>query len=424
MALYRRQVEDPLAHRLADSAVVRLSGPRTCGKTTTCAAVHAPSGGSQVRLDDPDVRRAVQADPVGYLAGAHAPVFVDEYQHVPEVVDVIKSDLSRHGHQPGKWLLCGSVSINAVTPAAETLGGRLTDIRMGTLTLDERDMRTPPLLLRRLLDEGPVFLRGWRASGERGRQTLLGEAAVGGFPLVVAQRDDERATRRILSDWVSASVIADGAEVGGVRHTEELRRMLQLYAAATATITPKDRPTADRLGIERRTIARYRNLLSDLYVTWDLPAYWPGNATGQVTRSPKLHLVDSGLAAHLAGRDTLSALDRDPGFAGQLIETMVVNDLRAQAEAVSPPPWLGHYREEGHEVDLVIETPDGRIHGIEIKLSARPGSSDLAGLRRLARSAGERFAGGVVLARVKAGQLTDDGLAIAPIDAVWDVGQG
>jgi hypothetical protein len=132
----------------------------------------------------------------------------------------------------------------------------------------------------------------------------------------------------MLEDWVSAAVIADGSAVAGVRNTEELRRMLRLYAAATASVTPKDRPTADRLEVDRSTVARYRSLLADLHVTWDLPALVPGNATGQVTKSPKVHLVDSGLAAHLAGRDSPAALDRDPAFTGALVETMVVNDLR------------------------------------------------------------------------------------------------
>lgn len=44
-----------------------------------------------------------------------------------------------------------------------------------------------------------------------------------------------------------------------MRNTDDLRRMLRLYAAETATITPKDRPTADRLEICRRTVASYRD---------------------------------------------------------------------------------------------------------------------------------------------------------------------
>jgi predicted AAA+ superfamily ATPase len=374
--------------------------------------------GTIVRLDDLDERRAVAADPAGYLRDLAPPVLVDEYQHVPEVLSVVKAHLSKHPGQVGGWLLCGSVSVDAVAAAAESLGRRQSDLTMGTLTLDERRELDPPRFLQRLLDEGPGSLQGWKPPARLDRRDLLTEAISGGFPLVVDQRQREGAARRLLADWVSAAVVSDGAAIAGVRNTEELRRMLRLYAAATASVTPKDRPTADRLEIGRATVARYRSLLADLHVTWDLPPLVPGNATGQVTRSAKLHLVDSGLAAHLTGRDTLAALGRDEAFTGALVETMVANDLRVQAEAAATPVRLYHYREGDREVDLVVERPDGRVVGVEIKLSANPGAGDLRGLARLRRSCGDRFAGGLLLARVPAGRQLD-GFTVAPLEAVW-----
>jgi hypothetical protein len=416
--IHRRSVERALSDRLEEAPVVRLSGPRGAGKTTSCVAEITRRAGSIVALDDPDVRAAVAADPGGYLAGLRRPVLVDEYQRIPVVLDIIKSDLSSRPAQAGAWLLSGSVSIETVTSAAESLGGRLTDVTMGTLTLDERNDLPEPTFLARLLDEGPAMLRGWRPERSLGRRELIAEAIRGGFPLVT-DRGSAAARRRGLEDWVNASVIADGAAVGGVRNTEALRRMLRLYAASTASVTPKDRPLADQLEIDRRTVASYRDLLTGLHVTWDLPAFRPGNATGQVLRSPKLHMVDSGLAAFLAGRDQHGALETDARFEGALLETMVANDLRVQATVHTDSPRLFHYREDSHEVDVVIERFDGQVLGIEIKLASNPGDRDLGGLRRLRRSSGSRWAGGILLCRVPAGRITGGGLAIAPLDAVW-----
>ncbi|MQA26669.1 MAG: DUF4143 domain-containing protein [Micromonosporaceae bacterium] len=397
-----------------------MTGPRAVGKTTTCVAETERRGGTVVRLDDPDERAAVAADPAGYLSGLAPPVLIDEYQRVPVTLDVVKLDLSRGHRAPGRWLLSGSVSIKAVAGAAESLGGRLTDVTMGTLTVDERNDRPEPTFLARLLAEGVGFLGGWRPESRAGRGELLAEAVRGGFPLVT-DRDSAASQRRGLLDWVNASVVLDGAAVGGVRNVENLRRMLRLYASATASITPKDRPTADRLEINRHTVAAYRDLLAGLHVMWGLPALVPGNATGQVTKSPKLHLIDSGLAAALTGRDHPESLSRDPQFSGALVETMVANDLRVQAGVHESTPRLFHFREDSHEVDLVVEVPDGRVIGIEVKLTSSPDLNDLAGLRRLRRSAGKRWAAGVALCRVPAGRLTDDGTAIVPLDAVWGV---
>lgn len=419
--MHRRSVQRAVSERLDDAPVVRVSGPRAAGKTTTCVAELTRRGGSIVRLDDPDERLAVAADPAGYLSGMRHPILIDEYQRVPATLDVVKVDLSRAAPSPGRWLLTGSVSVEAVAGAAESLGGRLTDVVMGTLTVDERNDLPEPAFLARVLEEGPDYLSGWRSdTRRRDRPDLLTEAIRGGFPLV-ADRSTPAERRRGLDDWVNAAVIADGAAVGGVRNVEDLRRMLRLYGAATATVTPKDRPTADRLEINRRTVASYRDLLAGLYVTWDLPAFVPGNATGQVTKSAKLHVVDSGLAASLAGRDQPQALSRDPSYAGALLETMVANDLRVQASVLDMTPRLFHFREDSNEVDLVVENHDGRVVGIEVKLTSNPGERVLSGLRRLRRSSGSRWAGGVALCRVPAGRLTDDGLAVAPLDAVWDV---
>ena len=418
--MHRRAIARVVATRMREAPVVRITGARAVGKTTTALAEIESRGGSTVSLDDPDVRAAVAADPTGYLAALARPVLVDEYQRVPATLDVIKTDLEERGSEPGSWLLTGSVSLDTAAHAAGSLGGQLADVTMGTLTLDERNDRAEPRLLSRLLDEGVGFLRGRRSEVPPDRRDLLAEATRGGFPLVTDRKGAQARSRR-LEDWVNASVIADGAAVGGVRNVEGFLRMLRLYAAATASIMPKDRLTADRLEVDRRTVARYRGLLAGLHVTWDLPALVPGNATGQVTKSAKLHLVDSGLVAALAGRDRARTLERDPAFAQSLVETTVVNDLRVQASVLDAPARLFHFREADQGVDLVVERSDGGLLGIEVSLRANPGARALAGLRRLRRSSGDRWVGGVVLCRVPAGRLEDEDLAVAPIDVVWSV---
>jgi predicted AAA+ superfamily ATPase len=377
-------------------------------------------GGTVVRLDDPVVREAVAADPTGYLlAGLPEPVLIDEYQHVPAVLDVIKGDLSRTGSTPpARWVLCGSVAIRAVEAAAESLGGRITDLTMSTLTIDERNRSPAPTLLSEILTDGVAALRGWRSSTPRDRTALLTEATRGGFPLLIGLDPDPR--RRRLQNWVDAAVISD-ARALGTRKLDELARLLRYYAAATSGLIPKDTEAATDLGIERHTVANYRNMLAALHTIWELPAYSPGNARRQVTRASKLHITDSGLAAQQANRDTLAALHRDPAYAGAITETMVVNDLRVQAGDLDAPVRLSHYRDKkGVEVDLIFETSHGTVFGVEIKLGSAPQGDVWSGIRRLRDTAGERFAGGIVLCRVPAGRTVDGDLALVPLDAVWD----
>lgn len=84
---------------------------------------------------------------------------------------------------------------------------------------------------------------------------------------------------------------------------------------------------------------------------------------------------------------------------------------------------LYHYRTRDKvEVDAVIETPDGRILGIEVKAGATVRTEDLAGLRHLANHVGERFVTGYVL--YPGGQTLPFGEKIraVPLDALWRLG--
>jgi predicted AAA+ superfamily ATPase len=81
---------------------------------------------------------------------------------------------------------------------------------------------------------------------------------------------------------------------------------------------------------------------------------------------------------------------------------------------------LFHYRtKDQSEVDAVVETPDGRLIGIEVKAGATVHTQDLSGLRNLASRAGERFVAGYVL---YTGQQTlpfGDKIRAVPLAALW-----
>ncbi len=71
------------------------------------------------------------------------------------------------------------------------------------------------------------------------------------------------------------------------------------------------------------------------------------------------------------------------------------------------------------EVDLVLETPDGRVAGIEVKARATPSRKDFKGLSFLREKLGKRFIAGVVLHTGTTGGSFGDRLAAAPMDALW-----
>lgn len=91
--------------RLAEEPVVAIQGARAVGKSTLLGQLASSLGARVLDLDDLALRDAVAADPGTFVAG-DSPVCIDEYQHVPAILDAIKAELNRD-LRPGRFLLIG-----------------------------------------------------------------------------------------------------------------------------------------------------------------------------------------------------------------------------------------------------------------------------------------------------------------------------
>jgi predicted AAA+ superfamily ATPase len=103
-----------------------------------------------------------------------------------------------------------------------------------------------------------------------------------------------------------------------------------------------------------------------------------------------------------------------------MMENFVLMELARQLSWSQERGTLFHYRtKDGAEVDALIETPDGRVIGVEVKAGATVRTEDLTGLRSLAKILDKRFIAGYVL---YTGQQTlpfGDKIRALPIDALW-----
>ncbi|HLF69939.1 MAG TPA: DUF4143 domain-containing protein, partial [Actinomycetota bacterium] len=254
------------------------------------------------------------------------------------------------------------------------------------------------------------------------RRDYLDLLCRGGYPEAINLEPDAR--RRFFRNYVRTVTQRDVPQISRIRHVEELPRILRLLAAATSQEI-KDTELAQRLGIDRRTLrANYLPLLQTVYLAHEIPA-WSRNVASRVSKHPKSYLVDSGLAAHVLGTspERLSA-PTSPGT-GSLLETFVVNELVRQTSRFDDMGiHLFHYRaHSGGEVDLVAETDDGRVVGIEVKASTSVEGSDFLHLRavrdRLDGLGDVEFVGGVVLYAGGAAYSFGDRLEALPIAALW-----
>lgn len=86
---------------------------------------------------------------------------------------------------------------------------------------------------------------------------------------------------------------------------------------------------------------------------------------------------------------------------------------------------LYHFRfEGGDEVDVVLQSGDGRIVGIECKAAIRLASSAFKGLKALKELAGEKFHRGIVLYAGSEILTFEGGFEAVPASALWETFSG
>lgn len=410
-----RRILAVLSGQLADEPVIALHGPRSVGKSTLLQAFAEHRGVPVVDLDDPEVLDAVVANPALVMNGP-TPVCIDEYQKAPELLDALKARLNREGATPGAAVLTGSTRHDAIPRTAQALTGRLHVL--GILPLSQGEMaKQREDLLERLIGD-PDAVVGTLSRSTVDRADYVRRVCAGGFPLAVRRSGAARA--RWFDDYVRSSVERDAVELARIRQRKVLGQLLERLAGQTAQIL--NVAAAGRgLDADRKTIDGYVRLLEDLFLVQMLPA-WGTTLRARAVKHPKIHMVDSGLAARLLRCSEAKLASLEPSSLtefGHLLETFVHGELRKQASWLGEPLTFGHWKADDDEVDVVLELDDGRILAIEVKANQRISAADLRGLRKLRQALGARFMAGIAFSTGSRSYTAEDRLHVLPVDRLW-----
>ncbi len=409
-ALYPRPLVRILRRALADTPVVCLTGPRQSGKTTLVRSMMPER--PFFSLDHDPYLSAAKADPAGFVAALPREVTIDEIQRAPELLPAIKLsvDLDR---LPGRFVLTGSANLLLVPTVSESLAGRMEIARLMPLSESEKERR-PGRFLSDLLAGAvtPVLRPGAHMADPAG----LGQRLVsGGYPEPLG-RSPTRA-RQWHRQYIRSIVDRDVLDVGRVRDANGVARLLQLLAARNGELLNTSGLSRE-LGLDRATVREYIAVLERLFLVRRLLP-WHRNVGKRLVRTPKMHVVDSGLAATLAGLgpgDWIAKRDR----MGRLLESFVAHQLVTLAGWTDPDIRFWHFRDkDGQEVDLVM-TLGNRTWGMEVKATNTPGRSAGRGMARLAALCGDDFEGGILFYNGRdILPLAGQGTLAVPLSELW-----
>ena len=409
-SLFPRSLEPVIREALADTPVVCVLGPRQCGKTTLVQQL-APDR-AFVSLDEHNYHQTALADPAGFVASLPDTVTLDEVQRAPELLPAIKRAVDQD-RRPGRFVLTGSANLLLVPTVTESLAGRMEMAQLHPLTESEKAC-APGRFLSDLLNG--AIEPGIRPEAAPEGPSLPDRLVAGGYPEPLTRTPVR--SRQWHRQYLRSIIDRDVQDVARVRDAHELARLLELVALRSAGLMNTSN-LSNTLGLHRATVDHYIAVLERLFLVRRLPA-WHRNPAKRLIRTPKVHLLDSGLAATLADLTAYDWLGRRDRM-GHLLASFVVQQLIAQATWTEPDLRFWHYRDKDRvEVDVVI-TRGEKTWGIEVKAARGITSGDGKGLVRLAARCGEDFESGVLL---YAGRdrlpLADKRILAVPLSELWE----
>ena len=342
-----RLIEPGLARASRHFPGLVLTGPRRAGKITLLRRLFPKA--ADYLLEDPDVIARVRADPRGFIAEARPPVILDEIQNAPEILRYVRTQIDAAPRRVGRWLLTGSQDAPLMRGVSESLAGRAAVFRLLPMATTE--------------SQKVSMLRG-------------------GFPEVLAR---PAAAEVWFRSYVQTYLERDVRAIIAIRELGTFRRFLALVASRCGQILNKT-DIAAPLGVSVPTLTQWLGVLEVTGQILLIPPFYESFGK-RLIKSPKLYFIDSGLACHLLGIDSVRALERSP-FRGAIFEGFVASEIVKEQLGRGRAQEIYYFRDQqGLEVDFVVPGPGRRLALVEAKASATVTPSTAEPLARLAKAA-------------------------------------
>lgn len=386
-----------------------MNGARQCGKSTLVAQIGAEHGAVWRSLDRVATRQAAEQDPTSFV-DLDRPMVIDEVQRVPELLLAIKETVDADP-RPGRFILTGSAKVMALRGVQDALPGRMETVELWPLSQGEIDGK-PDQFVDAAFALGPKVEHGSAES----RAGYVDRVVRGGFPEAVARTGKRRS--RFFRSYVADLINREVLQLSEIERGAEMRALTRLVAARSGQLLVPG-TLGNQIGLPRDTVNRYLRLLEEVFLIKRIPA-WSRNLSARATSTPKVAMVDSGIAANLCGMDATAL--RSPGSPwGSLLEGFVVMELARQLAWSDLDVELYHYRtKDGIEVDAVLENSRREVVAIEVKAGATVRSEDFRGLRHLADRLGDDLLAGYVLYTGTDTLPFGPKFRAAPVSALWE----
>ncbi len=401
MDYIQRYLTHTIRKAMVSFPAVLVTGARQTGKTTLLRTEFGASH-DYVSLERPDIRNRALADLVGFFAQTSGPLILDEIQYAPELLHYIK-ELIDARRKPGQWLLTGSQSFSLMQGVSQTLAGRVAVLNLDPLSARELS-RQPQISPEDMLEwmfrsaekhipakaggmsdpVDPSDAESFRNDSKQVAGPSFEDWLLrGGFPEPCLNKQVDR--QLWFSGYLQTYIQRDVRDLTQVSDLETFYKFLVLVAARTGQLLNMTE-LGNEIGIAGPTVKRWLSVLKTSQLICLLPPYHK-NFGKRLRKSPKLYLLDPGLAAFMLGLHSRSSILQGPSL-GALAETAVAAEWLKFFRQHGEEPQIYYWQSSGgKEVDLIIER-DGKLYALEIKATATPRAQHGNNLKQWLKLAG------------------------------------
>lgn len=373
-----RLAEKTLDDKLNSSGCVLVSGPKFCGKSTMCERFAK----STTKLKTTNSIEIAAADPKSAMLG-ETPHLIDEWQKVPEIWNEIKSDLD-DDYEFGKYILTGSTTPVDPSKIQHSGAGRITKMMLKPFTLYESGESNGIVSLSELFKGNDNFPVMYPNDNTASLSDIAFYICRGGWPIALKAKKEYaiKVTRNYYDGlFVVENESDEFAELLKNKNIELLQIILKSFARNISTQAKRLSMISDiinsgvRNSLDDVTFEKYENVLKDLFIIYDMPA-WNLNLRSSVAvrTTPTHHFVDTSIAT-AALRINPADLMNDIRLFGFFFEDFAVRDLSVYAESIGGE--LKHYKDSsGLDVDAIVELENGNYCAVEIRIASEKRIND------------------------------------------------
>lgn len=331
--MYRyREVTESLVRFAGQYPIVTITGPRQSGKTTLARETF--KNYTYTTLESPDIRRRALSDPRSFLESLGGTAIIDEIQRAPDILSFMQEYVDAE-NRAGMYIITGSAQFELLSSISQSLAGRSAFIDLLPFSLSEAYGDSPPTI-----------------------ESIL---YTGFYPRIF---DKNLEPHEAMSFYTTTYLERDVRNLAGVRDLGQFEIFLKMCAGRTGQLLNLS-SLANDCGVSHTTAKNWLSVLQASYIVQVIRPHFR-NFNKRLIKTPKLHFVDSGLAAYLLDIVDPVQIGTHP-LKGSLFETFVVVELLKMKHNSLRPINLYHWRDSvGHEIDCVIDLGRTQIP-VEIK---------------------------------------------------------